>query len=98
LECGWVGVNLFLTLSFQPWIALVPASASICHYLLVRTLALLIVHPWATGDARGGSWSNGMSGRELRAEDNLLSAFALMIGGAFGVGLPMTLLIIWLCS
>jgi hypothetical protein len=38
-----------------------------------------------------------MSGRELAAE-NLLSAFALMIGGAFGTGLPIALLIIWVCS
>jgi hypothetical protein len=39
-----------------------------------------------------------MSSRELRAEDNLLSAFALMIGGALGVATPLALLIIWLCS
>jgi hypothetical protein len=39
-----------------------------------------------------------MSSRELRAEDNLLSAFALMVGGALGVGAPLTLIIIWLCS
>jgi hypothetical protein len=39
-----------------------------------------------------------MSSRELRAEDNLLSAFALMIGGTLGVGVPLTVIIIWLCS
>jgi hypothetical protein len=39
-----------------------------------------------------------MSGREIQADDNLLSAFALMIGGALGVGLPMALVIIWVCS
>jgi hypothetical protein len=39
-----------------------------------------------------------MSRREAQAEDNLLSAFALTIGGAFGIGLPMALVIIWLCS
>jgi hypothetical protein len=39
-----------------------------------------------------------MSRHEAQAEDNLLSAFALTIGGALGVGLPMTLVIIWLCS
>jgi hypothetical protein len=39
-----------------------------------------------------------MSSREVQADDNLLSAFALMIGGAFGVGLPMALVIIWVCS
>jgi hypothetical protein len=35
--------------------------------------------------------------RELAAE-NLFSSFALMIGGALGTGLPMALLIIWICS
>jgi hypothetical protein len=39
-----------------------------------------------------------MSGRELRFEGNLLSAFASMIGGAIGVSVPLALLIIWLCS
>jgi len=39
-----------------------------------------------------------MSGHEFKAETNLLSAFALMIGGALSVGLPMTLVIIWVCS
>jgi hypothetical protein len=39
-----------------------------------------------------------MTSRELRADDNLLSAFALMIGGALGVAAPLALLIIWLCS
>jgi hypothetical protein len=38
-----------------------------------------------------------MSKREAQ-EDNLLSAFALTIGGAMGVSVPMTLVIIWLCS
>jgi hypothetical protein len=38
-----------------------------------------------------------MYGREL-AEENLLSAFALTIGGALGAALPMALLIIWVCS
>ncbi len=39
-----------------------------------------------------------MSGREAQAEANLLLAFAMMIGGAFGVALPMALVIIWICS
>jgi hypothetical protein len=39
-----------------------------------------------------------MSLREVQAEDNLLSAFALTIAGAFGVGFPMALVIIWVCS
>jgi hypothetical protein len=46
----------------------------------------------------GARWSNGMYEREMLCEANLLSAFALMIGGALGTGLPMALLIIWLCS
>jgi hypothetical protein len=39
-----------------------------------------------------------MSGRELSYEGNLLSAFAAMIGGAICVGVPLALVIIWLCS
>jgi hypothetical protein len=39
-----------------------------------------------------------MSGRELQADANFLSAFASTIGGALGAGLRMALLIIWLCS
>jgi hypothetical protein len=39
-----------------------------------------------------------MAGRIERADANLLSAFALMIGGALGVGFPMALVIIWVCS
>jgi hypothetical protein len=37
-----------------------------------------------------------MSGRELRAD--WLSDFLFMICGAFGVGLPVAILIIWLSS
>jgi len=29
---------------------------------------------------------------------NLLSAFTLTVGAAFGIGLPMALAIIWVCS
>jgi len=39
-----------------------------------------------------------MSMREMQADANLLSAFAMMIVGALGAGLPMALVIIWLCS
>jgi hypothetical protein len=39
-----------------------------------------------------------MSRRGVQADANLLSAFALMIAGAFGAGLPLALLIIWICS
>ncbi|WP_283805894.1 hypothetical protein [Bradyrhizobium sp. ARR65] len=40
-----------------------------------------------------------MSVREMPiAATHLLLAFALMIAGAFGTGVPIALLIIWLCS
>ena len=39
-----------------------------------------------------------MSVDNLRPEVNLLSAFTLMIVGAFVVGLPMAIAIIWVCS
>ena len=37
-----------------------------------------------------------MSGREFGTD--LLSALALTIGNALGVGLPLAVLIIWVCS
>jgi hypothetical protein len=46
----------------------------------------------------GARWSNGMSGNEEQADANLLSAFALTIGSAVGVALPLTIVIIWICS
>ena len=42
--------------------------------------------------------ASDMSVDELRPEANLLSAFTLMIVGAFGAGLPMAVAIIWVCS
>jgi hypothetical protein len=36
--------------------------------------------------------------RDVRSEKNLLTEFALTIFGVLGVGLPMTLVIIWVCS
>jgi hypothetical protein len=54
--------------------------------------------PCAAGAARGQSMEQVMSGRQLQAGADLLSAFAIMIGGAFGVGLSMALVIIWVCS
>lgn len=39
-----------------------------------------------------------MTGRELQYAGNLLSSFVSMIGGAIGIGVPLALLIIWLCS
>jgi hypothetical protein len=39
-----------------------------------------------------------MSIDKVRPEVNLLSAFTLTIGPAFGIGLPMAIAIIWVCS
>jgi hypothetical protein len=39
-----------------------------------------------------------MSIDNVRPEANLLSAFTLMIVGAFAAGLPMAIAIIWVCS
>jgi hypothetical protein len=39
-----------------------------------------------------------MSGNEGQSEASLLSAFALMLGGALGAALPLTMVIIWICS
>jgi hypothetical protein len=39
-----------------------------------------------------------MSRRVVQAEANLLSAFAMTIAGTLGIGLPMAMLIIWICS
>jgi hypothetical protein len=39
-----------------------------------------------------------MSIDNVRPELNLLSAFTLTVGTAIGIGLPMALAIIWVCS
>jgi hypothetical protein len=39
-----------------------------------------------------------MSWQELRAGVGLLLAFALIIGGSLGIGLPLAIAIIWLFS
>lgn len=39
-----------------------------------------------------------MSVDNVRPEVNLLSAFSLAIIGAFAMGLPMAVAIIWVCS
>jgi hypothetical protein len=39
-----------------------------------------------------------MSRRAAQCDGNFLSAFALMIGGAFPVGLPLAVVIVWICS
>jgi len=43
-------------------------------------------------------WSNGMSVHEARGGTNLLSALALIIAGGLGAGIPMALVIIWVCA
>jgi hypothetical protein len=39
-----------------------------------------------------------MSERAVLCDLNLISAFALIIGGALTGSLPLTLLIIWICG
>lgn len=39
-----------------------------------------------------------MAGDKGQADASLLSAFAMMVGGTLGVALPMTILIVWICS
>jgi hypothetical protein len=39
-----------------------------------------------------------MPGHEVQPDANLLSAFAMIIGGTLGVAVPMTIVIIWICS
>jgi hypothetical protein len=68
------------------------ATASFAPVNLLLTIHIHLAH------GAGARWSNGMSGHEVQADANLLSAFALMIGGALGVALPMTIVIIWICS
>jgi len=58
----------------------------------------LTIHSHLPALGPGLRWSNGMAGYEVQADANLLSAFALMIGGALGVALPITAVIIWICS
>jgi len=43
-------------------------------------------------------WSKQHVVDNVRPEVNLLSAFTLMIVGAFAAGLPLALAIIWVCS
>jgi hypothetical protein len=62
----------------------------------VNLLLTMRVHLVAYG--AGARWSNGMSEHDVQADGNLLSAFAFMIGGALGAALPMTIVIIWICS
>ena len=67
------------------------ASSGPVNLFLIMRIHLALV-------GLGLDGSNGMSGHEVQADANLLSAFAMMIGGALGVALPMTIVIIWICS
>ena len=69
--------------------------AATASFALVNLLLTIHIH---LAHGAGARWSNGMSGHEVQADANLLSAFALMISGALGVALPMTIVIIWICS
>jgi hypothetical protein len=69
--------------------ATMPAPRYVNHVLTV---------PIHLASGAGARWSNGMSKDGSRADANPLSAFVLMIGGAMGAALPMTILIIWVCS
>jgi hypothetical protein len=71
---------------------------SIVQQRLPSPVNLLLTIRIHLADGAGARWSNGMSGHEVQADANLLSAFALVIGGALGVALPMTIVIIWICS
>jgi hypothetical protein len=39
-----------------------------------------------------------VSKRGVLVEPNLFSAFAMILGGALATGVPIALLIIWVCS
>ena len=90
-------VNILLTI----WSAALRPAVRMAHHSPYQSVRATFFDRSSLGDgacSSGAQWSNVMSSRELRAEDNLLSAFALMIGGALGVATPLALLIIWLCS
>jgi hypothetical protein len=73
-----------------------PASCEQANQFLTLNASLTISDQLAIG--AGARWSNGMTESEPEADANPLSAFVLMIGGALGAALPMTILIIWICS
>lgn len=85
-------INFFLTIRMQlSCFGRAPA--------FLTRFVFFIVHPFGRRAVLvGARWSNGMSRRKVQADNNLLSAFASIIGGALGVGLPMAVVIIWACS
>jgi hypothetical protein len=76
------------------------SSATINYFLTIHIQRADIVHPWAAGSFPWGlHGGNGMSRRnELSCGLVLLSAFANIVGGAFGIGVPLAMIIIWVCS
>jgi hypothetical protein len=65
------------------------------HFPTVNASLTILDH---RGIGAGAQWSNGMTRSEPGADANPVSAFVLMIGGALGAALPITILIIWICS
>lgn len=53
---------------------------------------------WGRADARGAPRSNVMSLPDVRPQANLLSEFVMAILSAFGLGVPIAITIIWICS
>lgn len=53
---------------------------------------------WGRAEARGAPRSNVMSSPDVRYQANLLSEFVLAIFGALGLGVPIAVAIIWICS
>jgi hypothetical protein len=84
------------------------------HNLSVNAIFTISIHPDLASEAYayrkpppfrpGGGFFEGRGGEnsmlavKARPEANLLSAFALAILGALAAGLPMALVIIWVCS
>jgi hypothetical protein len=53
---------------------------------------------WGRAAARGAPRSNVMSLPDVRPQANLLSEFVLAILSALGLGVPIAITIIWICS
>jgi hypothetical protein len=73
-----------------------PAGCEQANHFPTVNASLTILDHLAIG--AGARWSNGMTRSEPGADANPLAAFVLMIGGALGAAVPMTVLIIWICS
>jgi hypothetical protein len=53
---------------------------------------------WGRAEARGAPRSNVMSSPGIRQHTSLLSEFVPAIFGALGLGVPIAVAIIWICS